>query len=605
MLTYEPKAPAPAAAVQPKLVVGPVGDSFEVAADHAADAVVTGWRDGGSLAPAVTLGSVGAGGGAALDDDTAGRIHAARRGGTPLDASARTRMEGAFGADLSAVRVHADPRAGELCESIQAQAFTVGSDVFFRSGRPDTSSPAGRRLLAHELAHVVQQAPPGVIRRTYLDGQHDWAAASTHRTLGVTRGRTPAMQDIDTTVRAVRLAYDGGNLVLLRGVLTQLDAAITRWRDPARRRMRDQEVDLLKLQVDELLGKIDSWTGVRYDAAIQQHARHQADARAWIAAGRMDRDARTRNSCQWIFSRQKRFFVMTETADHEYRAHLLLGRPPTNKETTYFPDSRLTVGDIYGRAPALNAYSRTDASNQTNVEQNQVINGWRTENAVALTDVTMVSGAPAFYEALRHEMQHEADKHSTEENNADITDDMSETERAYAVALRTYKTEYRAHFYQGGTWANDDNTQATTNQRGFRWTAKQWAIFSHILKDYPVVATAWGGTGASRTTRQTDFRRKVHAYRDPDTEGYNKYNSRRIDALYEALKAVGVGTDLRTDPHVIALLATVDRLDRTDVDYLFDEHQAVALRKKLQWSLDGDAKTAFNERLHARDQAIH
>ncbi|WP_344941074.1 DUF4157 domain-containing protein [Sphaerisporangium flaviroseum] len=63
-----------------------------------------------------------------------------------------------LGADLGRVRVHTDARADRLAESLNAQAFTTGNDVFFRRGRYAPSTGEGRRLLAHELTHVVQQS---------------------------------------------------------------------------------------------------------------------------------------------------------------------------------------------------------------------------------------------------------------------------------------------------------------------------------------------------------------------------------------------------------------------------------------------------------------
>jgi hypothetical protein len=67
-------------------------------------------------------------------------------------------MEGCFGVDLSAVRIHTDGAAAALNRAVRAEAFTTGTDVFFAPGRYDPSSSAGRGLLAHELTHVVQQS---------------------------------------------------------------------------------------------------------------------------------------------------------------------------------------------------------------------------------------------------------------------------------------------------------------------------------------------------------------------------------------------------------------------------------------------------------------
>ena len=79
--------------------------------------------------------------------------------GRPLDAPARRRMEARFGYDFSCVRIHDDARAAATASSIDAAAFTVGSDIAFAPGRYDPRGPGGKQLLAHELAHVVQQSP--------------------------------------------------------------------------------------------------------------------------------------------------------------------------------------------------------------------------------------------------------------------------------------------------------------------------------------------------------------------------------------------------------------------------------------------------------------
>jgi hypothetical protein len=83
---------------------------------------------------------------------------ALRSPGQPLDEASRAFMDPRFGHDFSHVRVHADHEADRLARSVDAVAFTTRSDIFFRAGRYDPTSPAGKHLLAHEAAHVVQQA---------------------------------------------------------------------------------------------------------------------------------------------------------------------------------------------------------------------------------------------------------------------------------------------------------------------------------------------------------------------------------------------------------------------------------------------------------------
>ncbi|HLG14203.1 MAG TPA: DUF4157 domain-containing protein [Blastocatellia bacterium] len=77
--------------------------------------------------------------------------------GQPLDTHTRAFMEPRFGHDFSQVRVHADTRAAESARTVNALAYTVGSDIAFGGGEYAPGTKGGRRLLAHELTHVVQQ----------------------------------------------------------------------------------------------------------------------------------------------------------------------------------------------------------------------------------------------------------------------------------------------------------------------------------------------------------------------------------------------------------------------------------------------------------------
>jgi hypothetical protein len=89
--------------------------------------------------------------------DIESSIESARGSGQALDGGIRGRLEGAFGADFSGVRVHTDSQSDALNKSIQAKAFTTGSDIFFSKGAYDPGSQDGQQLLGHELTHVVQQ----------------------------------------------------------------------------------------------------------------------------------------------------------------------------------------------------------------------------------------------------------------------------------------------------------------------------------------------------------------------------------------------------------------------------------------------------------------
>ena len=81
--------------------------------------------------------------------------------GTALPASARAFFEPRFGHDFSRVRIHQDEQANASARDVSAHAYTVGSHVVFAQGRFAPETTSGRELLAHELAHVMQQSPGG------------------------------------------------------------------------------------------------------------------------------------------------------------------------------------------------------------------------------------------------------------------------------------------------------------------------------------------------------------------------------------------------------------------------------------------------------------
>jgi hypothetical protein len=192
--------------IQPKLTVGPVGDRYEQEADRVAEqvlampVVVRPPANGGHaqrqleeeevqpkslglprpLAASITSliqrqedeeevqtkpaaqypisniqrrGDGGFEAGPALE----GRLAARKGGGSPLPGDVRGFMEPRFGADFSGVRVHTGGEAAQLSKDLSAQAFTHGQDIYLGSGKYDPGTTAGKRLLAHELTHVVQQ----------------------------------------------------------------------------------------------------------------------------------------------------------------------------------------------------------------------------------------------------------------------------------------------------------------------------------------------------------------------------------------------------------------------------------------------------------------
>ena len=90
-------------------------------------------------------------------NDLHNRLSQSKGGGKPLADADRNFMESRFGVDFSGVRLHTDSNAVQMSRELDAQAFTHGRDMYFGAGRYNPGTSSGKRLLVHELTHVVQQ----------------------------------------------------------------------------------------------------------------------------------------------------------------------------------------------------------------------------------------------------------------------------------------------------------------------------------------------------------------------------------------------------------------------------------------------------------------
>ncbi|MGH8933379.1 MAG: DUF4157 domain-containing protein [Egibacteraceae bacterium] len=108
-------------------------------------------------------------------------------GGSPLDADLRADMEGRFGADFGDVRIHTDAKAADSAKAVGAHAYTAGADVVFQRDHYAPGTDAGKRTLAHELTHVLQQRAgpvagtpaPGGINLSHPSDPFEQAATTT------------------------------------------------------------------------------------------------------------------------------------------------------------------------------------------------------------------------------------------------------------------------------------------------------------------------------------------------------------------------------------------------------------------------------------------
>lgn len=184
---------APAAAAVPMATPAPEADEAEIDAgggdDRGAGAADAGNDEAGAAgdapgapppgddaqeaAPAASGAAAAAAAGASAAEaagsgDDAGAVSprvsalagTALHGGRALPPALRRDFERRFGAGLAAVRIHDDERADRLAQALGARALALGSALYFRRGAYAPQEPAGRRLLAHELAHALQRTPP-------------------------------------------------------------------------------------------------------------------------------------------------------------------------------------------------------------------------------------------------------------------------------------------------------------------------------------------------------------------------------------------------------------------------------------------------------------
>ncbi len=143
--------------IRAKLDVSRPNDPLEQEADRIANTIVSGGSIAGNKINGVGgIQRKGGTGHTPMTDSVNAKI-LNLDGGNPLPSGLRAYFEPRFGVDLGNVRIHTDSEANALSRSIHARAFTVGKDIVFEKGEYRPESTEGKKLLAHELAHVVQQ----------------------------------------------------------------------------------------------------------------------------------------------------------------------------------------------------------------------------------------------------------------------------------------------------------------------------------------------------------------------------------------------------------------------------------------------------------------
>ncbi len=170
--------------LQTKLEIGAANDPLEHEADAMADRVMrmplsgatfAGVSAGGAhiqrkcaaceqepkIQPKAQSASAGAGHASA---QLSSQIQSTRGQGHNLDQQTRNQMEQGFGRDFSGVRIHTGEQSAQMNRQLSAKAFAIGNDIYFNQGQYQPSTQSGQHLIAHELAHTVQQGGSNIKR---------------------------------------------------------------------------------------------------------------------------------------------------------------------------------------------------------------------------------------------------------------------------------------------------------------------------------------------------------------------------------------------------------------------------------------------------------
>lgn len=228
--------------IQPKLILGPANDPHEREADRVANDVVGTLRaqphsqrsepglqcsddedkkrpellQAQALTHAVRRSGVAEGQPVAANVES--RIERLRGGGKPMEENLRNSMEGAFDADFREVKIHTDAESNSLNHVLSARAFTTGRDIYFRKGEYNPSSTDGKRLIAHELTHVVQQSGGEIKRSNAQHPQEPWTSLFAKRRteqkhLGSSQDRSIQRDGDPVEVKDVTVARNISNFV--------------------------------------------------------------------------------------------------------------------------------------------------------------------------------------------------------------------------------------------------------------------------------------------------------------------------------------------------------------------------------------------------------
>jgi hypothetical protein len=450
----------------------------------------------------------------------------------PLDVETRALMESRFGHDFSGVRVHNDGLAAESALAVNALAYTVGQHVVFGEGQYAPKTESGRRLLAHELTHTLQQSEGSISSSPIQIVERD----------------DPAENEAQAFSQTVATRCSGT--------------------PPARKR----ELQLAR-QTSPIAGRHPSpkTTAQEIAHAKKEHEVQQARVAKLIERGvsaipdsadPAHPDLLFRNSAQWVWERRSPTCVLTQTHDATSRK---AGSVALFDVKVKYPE----IGGEYDEQPS-----------PKDVEHIKYVPvGFLGTESVG--EIDLIDPARQSDEELKltivHEVQHAADQIGWGQPGR-VQGTPGLTGSAMLISeqdYNNYQTEFRAYWVSEASVADtfgserkgaqnsrpvrfvDGKTNQTLSATTHFSNERQEKIFWHLAANYPRVAEVY--------TRDAAYRSMVDRFDRP--VGINLVDSLRIQDVSEALKSCRPEMTAET-PEVKRLFAAVATLDDADLNFL-------------------------------------
>jgi hypothetical protein len=310
-----------------------------------------------------------------------------------------------------------------------------------------------------------------------------------------------------------------------------------------------------------------------YQQAVAYNTAGRKAMMKWLnEAAAQTSDKILRNSAQWCLSGKTKLYCQTKTHDSAARVRAA-GQPRRFVAIFGYPQGAITEGQV----SYLRKLRGETAFDNTNVAIEAPSGGSAPAGAITVVD-PVPSGKRAFFDTIRHEVQHSADHHPATDEGL-------------------FKTELNARWLEK-SYAGYSPRRRVRRQ-GYTWNERQYAVFQNLLQNkdlYPYMRRNWN---SSNRAERDAWRAMVVAYTKPDS--FNPINSIRIENLNDALWNVW-GADCREDekfragtgpenPKASAVRAAIAAMDELDKQAL---RQNAELKARGRVHLEGKLLDEFN-----------